>query len=307
MFPFTLQQLKILKAIATERSFTKAAKNLYISQPAISKQIRTLEKNLDVILLEREKNKISLTENGKILLQYSERILALCEESCRALVDLKNGGRGNLTIGASEIIGTYLIPQIITFFTQNYPQINLKVIVNSTSVLTNSVLTKKIDLAIVEGKISSKSEKNLRIKTFVNEEINLIIPKSHPYIKKNKISKEDLYYLNFITLNSDSNLGKLINTILIQNQIEIKQLKIIMQFSSIEAIKTAVRLGLGVAFIPSLIIEKEVKLDLVRILKIDDNCIFRTLSIISNPDYNKSKSLEYFYKELLFLKDKLEY
>ena len=307
MLPFTLQQLKILKVIAKEKSFTKAAKDLYISQPAISKQIRVLEKNLDVILLERERNKISLTENGKILLQYSERILALCEESCRALVDLKNGSRGNLTIGASEVIGTYLIPQIITLFKQNHPQINLKIVVNSTSFLTNSILKKKIDLAIIEEKISYNSERKFKIRKFVNEEINLIIPKSHPYIKKNKIKKEDLYYLNFITLNSDSYLGKLINIALIQNQIEIKQLKIIMQFSSIEAIKTAVRLGLGVAFIPSLIIEKEVKLDLVRILKIDDNCIFRTLSIISNPDYNKSKSLEYFYKELLFLKDKLEY
>ena len=307
MLPFTLQQLKILKVIAKEKSFTKAAKDLYISQPAISKQIRVLEKNLDVILLEREKNKISLTENGKILLQYSERILALCEESCRALVDLKNGSRGNLTIGASEIIGTYLIPQIITLFKQNYPQINLKVIVNSTSFLTNSILKKKIDLAIVEEKISYDSERKFKIRKFVNEEINLIISKSHPYIKKNKIKKEDLYYLNFITLNSDSYLGKLINIALIQNQIEIEQLKIIMQFSSIEAIKTAVRLGLGVAFIPSLIIEKEVKLDLVRILKIDDSCIYRTLSIVSNSDYNQSKSLEYFYKELLFLKDKLEY
>ena len=307
MLPFTLQQLKILKVIAKEKSFTKAAKDLYVSQPAISKQIRVLEKNLDVILLERERNKISLTENGKILLQYSERILALCEESCRALVDLKNGSRGNLTIGASEVIGTYLIPQIITLFKQNHPQINLKIVINSTSFLTNSILKKKIDLAIIEEKISYNSEGKFKIRKFVNEEINLIIPKSHPYIKKNKIKKEDLYYLNFITLNSDSYLGKLINIALIQNQIEIKQLKIIMQFSSIEAIKTAVRLGLGVAFIPSLIIEKEVKLDLVRILKIDDNCIFRTLSIISNPDYNKSKSLEYFYKELLFLKDKLEY
>ena len=307
MLPFTLQQLKILKVIAKEKSFTKAAKDLYVSQPAISKQIRVLEKNLDVILLERERNKISLTENGKILLQYSERILALCEESCRALVDLKNGSRGNLTIGASEVIGTYLIPQIITLFKQNHPQINLKIVINSTSFLTNSILKKKIDLAIIEEKISYNSERKFKIRKFVNEEINLIIPKSHPYIKKNKIKKEDLYYLNFITLNSDSYLGKLINIALIQNQIEIKQLKIIMQFSSIEAIKTAVRLGLGVAFIPSLIIEKEVKLDLVRILKIDDNCIFRTLSIISNPDYNKSKSLEYFYKELLFLKDKLEY
>ena len=306
MLPFTLQQLKILKAIATEKSFTKAAKNLYISQPAISKQIRILEKNLDIVLLEREKNKISLTENGRVLLQYSERILALCEESCRALVDLKNGSRGKLTIGASEIIGTYLMPQIITLFTQNYPQINLKVKVNSTLFLTNSVLRKKIDLAIVEGEISSKLKKKLRVRSFVNEEINLVIPKSHPYIKKGKIKKEDLYYLNFITLSSDSDIGKLINIMLIQNQIEIKQLKVIMQFNSIEAIKIAVRLGLGVAFIPSLTIEKEVKLEMVKILKIDNIYIDRTLSIVSSLNSDQSKSFEYFYKELLLLKDKLK-
>ncbi len=96
MLPFTLQQLRILKAIATEQSFTKAAKLLYLSQPTLSKQIRILEENLDMILINRENHKISFTENGQVFLQYAERILALCEESCRALIDLKNGERGNL-------------------------------------------------------------------------------------------------------------------------------------------------------------------------------------------------------------------
>ena len=91
MLPFTLQQLRILKAIATEKNFTKAAAILYLSQPTLSKQIQVLEKNLDTLLINRERNKISLTENGKVLLQYSDRILALCEESCRAISDLKNG------------------------------------------------------------------------------------------------------------------------------------------------------------------------------------------------------------------------
>lgn len=101
MLPFTLQQLRILKAIATEQSFTKAAKLLYLSQPTLSKQIRILEENLDMILINRENHKISFTENGQVFLQYAERILALCEESCRALIDLKNGERGNLieTVG----------------------------------------------------------------------------------------------------------------------------------------------------------------------------------------------------------------
>ena len=126
MLPFTLQQLRILKAISSEKNFTKAAERLYISQPSLSKQLKMLEKNLDSTLINRRSNKIFLTENGKIFLQYSERILALCEESCRALIDLKNGDRGNLTIGASQTIGTYLMPQILSLFTQNYPQINLK-------------------------------------------------------------------------------------------------------------------------------------------------------------------------------------
>jgi DNA-binding transcriptional LysR family regulator len=81
MLPFTLQQLRILKAVATEKSFTKAAEVLFLSQPYLSKQIKALEQNLDVSLLTRNSNTIALTENGKIFLQYSERILALCEES----------------------------------------------------------------------------------------------------------------------------------------------------------------------------------------------------------------------------------
>jgi DNA-binding transcriptional LysR family regulator len=101
MLPFTLQQLRILKAIATEKNFTKAASTLYISQPSLSKQIKILETNLETLLINRERSKLSLTENGQVLLQYSERILALCEESCRALMDRKNGERGNLTVGAS--------------------------------------------------------------------------------------------------------------------------------------------------------------------------------------------------------------
>ena len=127
ILPFTLQQLRMLKAVASEKSFTKAAKILYVSQPSLSKQIKILENRLGIILLNRENSTISLTEGGRVFLQYSERILALCEESCRALNDVKNGDRGNLTVGASQTIGTYLMPRVLALFAQNYPQINIKV------------------------------------------------------------------------------------------------------------------------------------------------------------------------------------
>jgi DNA-binding transcriptional LysR family regulator len=306
MLPFTLQQLRILKAVAREKNFTKAAEVLYLSQPSLSKQIKTLEKNLDIILINRENNKISLTENGQVFLQYSERILALCEESCRALIDLKNGDRGSLSIGASQTIGTYLMPRILALFAQNYPQIDLKVQVNSTPVIATNILKREIDIAVVGGEIPDKLKKNLTIKHFVDDEINLIIPKSHPFAKKKKINKEDLYYLNFITLNSNSTIGKFIDNLLIQNQIETKQLKVIMQLNSIEGIKTAVSLGLGAAFVSSAAIEKEIELKTIEILKIENIRINRTLSIISNPESYKSKAFEFFYNELSTLKSTLE-
>jgi len=133
MLPFTLHQLRILKAVAAEKNFTKAAAILYLSQPSLSKQIKILEKNLNTLLINRERNKISLTESGEVLLQYSNRILALCEESCRAIIDLKNGDRGNLRVGASQTIGTYLMPRILALFAQNYPQIDLNVQLNSNN------------------------------------------------------------------------------------------------------------------------------------------------------------------------------
>jgi DNA-binding transcriptional LysR family regulator len=305
MLPFTLQQLRILKAVATEKNFTKAAETLYLSQPSLSRQIKTLEKNLDTLLINRESNKISLTENGKVLLQYSERILALCEESCRALIDLKNGERGNLTVGASQTIGTYLMPRVLALFTQNYPQIDLKVQVNSTRIIANSIINREIDVAVVGGEISDDLKKTLSIEDFVYDELSLIISKSHPFAKKKKIKKEDLYCLDFITLNSNSTIKKFIDNTLIQNQIETQQLKTILQLNSIEGIKTAVSLGLGAAFVSSSAIEKEIKLKTISIINIDNIKITRKLSIISNPECYKSKAFVFFYKELKRVKNKI--
>jgi DNA-binding transcriptional LysR family regulator len=306
MLPFTLQQLRILKALATEKNFTKAAQVLHLSQPSLSKQIKRLEKNLDILLINRESNQISLTENGKVFLQYSERILALCEESCRALIDLKNGDRGNLTVGASQTIGTYLMPRVLALFAQTYPQIDLKVQVNCTRFIANNVVNREIDIAVVGGEIPNKLKKNLTIKDFVEDELSLIISKSHPFAKKRKIHKENLYYLNFITLNSNSTIRKYIDNILIQNGIETKELKIIMQFNSIEGIKTAVSLGLGAAFVSSSAIEKEIELKTIEILKIENIRITRRLSIISNPESYKSKAFDLFYNQLFTLKGTLE-
>ena len=305
ILPFTLQQLRILKAVASEKSFTRAAEILYVSQPSLRKQIKILETRLGVILFNRENSTISLTEAGKVFLQYSERILALCEESCRALNDVKNGDRGNLTVGASQTIGTYLMPRVLALFAQNYPQINIQVQVDSTRMIAKNVVNREIDIAVVGGDVPEELKKNFNIENFVEDELILIVPKSHPFAlkKQKKINKDDLYHLNFITLNSTSTIRKFIDNILIQNGIETKQFNIIMQLNSIEGIKTAVSLGLGAAFVSSSAIEKEIKLKTVEIITIENIRITRRLSIITNRQCYKSKALEFFHNELWVLKN----
>jgi DNA-binding transcriptional LysR family regulator len=119
--PYTLEQLVILRAIVNDGSFKNAARSLFLTQPAISLQIQNLEKQLKTTLFDRTKKQIELTESGNLLVRYSNRILALCEESSRALDDLSELKSGKLILGASQTTGTYLMPKIIGLFRQKYP------------------------------------------------------------------------------------------------------------------------------------------------------------------------------------------
>jgi DNA-binding transcriptional LysR family regulator len=308
ILPFTLQQLRIIKAVANETSFTKAAEILFISQPSLSKQLKTLENRLGIQLINRHKNKISLSEAGQLLLQYSERILALCEESCRALTDFKNGERRTLKIGATQTVGTYLIPRVLALFTENYPQINLKVQVDSSTIIAKNVFDRSLDIALIGGYIPEFLKKKLEIENFIEDEFHLIVSKSHPIAANNRkiINKTDLYHLNFIVFNTNSIMRKFIDTLLIQNHIEIKQFNIVMELNSIEAIKTAVSLGIGVAFVSSFAIEKELELKTLEILNIENIRISHTLSIITYNNYYRSKAFEFFYTELSSLKNTIK-
>nr|YP_009294103.1 LysR transcriptional regulator [Hildenbrandia rubra]AOM67345.1 LysR transcriptional regulator [Hildenbrandia rubra] len=297
--PFTLDQLKILQAIIKEGSFKRAADSLYISQPAVSLQIQNLEKQLDVILFERRSKKATLTEAGNLMLRYSVRILALCEETCRALEDLQNLKGGTLIIGASQTTGTYLMPRLIGLFRQRYPQIAVQLQVHSTRLISWSVANGQVDLAIVGGEIPEELEKVLQVTSYAEDELALILPISHPFSQLPDIQKEDLYQLRFIAFNNQSTIRKVIDKTLNQNDIDSKRFKIEMELNSIEAIKNAVQSGLGAAFVSVSAIAKELELGILHCAKIDNIVIKRMLSIIINPNRYQSKAAEAFSNEML--------
>ena len=296
MFPFTLYQLRVLKAVATEKNFTKAAKSLYLSQPSLSKQIKTLETNLGVSVLNRKKNSGVLTKSGKLLLVYAERILALCEESCRTLVDSKKGDRGNLIVGVTKSLGVYLFPKIIAFFAQIKPQLTLNIRIYSTKKLISELQCQKIDFAVLNEKFLSKLRSSLIFKPFVYDKIDLVMPKINFL---NNVSESNIYSLPYITLTTDSEQNFQIKKVLKKKKIKTNQFNQTFTFDSIEDLKLAVNLGLGVAFVPTLFVKKEVKTKKLKLLNIKNSKIIQKFYLVRNRSHSESKISRFFYKTLL--------
>ena len=297
--PFTLDQLKILQTITTEGSFKKAATKLYISQPAVSLQIQNLERQLNTPIFYRDKRQARLTEAGQLLLKYSDRILNLCEETCRGLEEIQTLQSGILIIGASQTTGTYLMPRLIGIFRHKYPQIAIELQVHSTRRIAWGVAKGQIDLAIVGGEIPKNLQSTLDITSYAEDELALILPTSHPFASLEYIQKEDLYRLKFIALNTQSTIRNVIENTLIENGIDSRQFKIEMELNSIEAIKNAVQSGLGAAFVSVSAISKELELNIIHWAKIKDITISRTLSIIVNPKRYYASSIKIFKREIL--------
>jgi DNA-binding transcriptional LysR family regulator len=297
--PFTLDQLRILKAIAAEGSFKRAADTLYVSQPAVSLQVQNLEKQLNVPLFDRGGRKAQLTEAGHLLLSYGEKIITLCQETCRAIEDLQNLQGGTLIVGASQTTGTYLLPRMIGQFRHRYPEVTVQLQVHSTRRTSWGVANGQVDLAIIGGEVPAELQETLQIIPYADDELALILPVSHPLAKVEMIQKEDLYRLKFITLDSQSTIRKVIDKVLSRCDIDTKRLKVEMELNSIEAIKNAVQSGLGAAFVSITAIEKELHMNVLHVAPIKDVEVRRTLSVILNPSRYRSKAAEAFVREIL--------
>ncbi|MGB5596553.1 MAG: LysR family transcriptional regulator [Crocosphaera sp.] len=297
--PFTLDQLRILKAIAAEGSFKRAADTLYVSQPAVSLQVQNLEKQLNVPLFDRGGRKAQLTEAGYLLLSYGEKIITLCQETCRAIEDLQNLQGGTLIVGASQTTGTYLLPRMIGLFRQKYPDVAVQLQVHSTRRTSWGVNNGQVDLAIIGGEVPAELQDTLKIIPYAEDELALILPVDHPLAQAETVQKEDLYRLNFISLDSQSTIRKVIDKVLTRCDIDTKRLKIEMELNSIEAIKNAVQAGLGAAFVSITAIEKEVKMGEIHVASLEEVKVRRTLSVIINPNRYRSKAAEAFIQEVL--------
>jgi DNA-binding transcriptional LysR family regulator len=297
--PFTLDQLRILKAIVDEGSFKKAADSLFVTQPAVSLQVQNLEKQLEIAIFDRGGRKAQLTEAGKILLNYCEKILGECQETCKAIEDLNNLKGGSIIIGASQTTGTYLMPRMIGLFRQKYPDVSVQLQIHSTRRTGWSVANGQIDIAIIGGQLPLELNESLHVIPFATDELALVLPTNHALAKSKELTKEDLYSLKFITLDNQSTTRKVLDQLLSSSGLDVQRLHIEMELNSLEAIKNAVQSNLGAAFLPVVSIERELSGGSIHRPIVADLEVKRELKVITNPGRYSSRASEAFTQDIL--------
>lgn len=228
-------RLKVFHSVAVHLNFTKAAEELYISQPAVTKNIKELETELDAKLFDRLSNKVALTEAGRIVFDYAEHVLELDKKLTFDLSTLKQKYAGQLKLGASTAIGQYILPSILAKFHERHTDIALVLLNDNTEKIERALLRNEIDLGIVEG-----SSKNNQIKyiPFIKDEIVAIAHTSQPLSKKDEISLSELKLLPLVLREAGSGSLEVISKKLKEQDIRLQDLNILMHLGSTESIKT---------------------------------------------------------------------
>ena len=270
-----------------------------MTQPAVSLQIQNLEKQLEICLFDRGGRKAQLTEAGEILISYCDSILNQCQEACRAIDDLQSLKGGSLVIGASQTTGTYLMPRMIGLFRQKYPDVTVQLQVHSTRRTGWSVANGQIDLAIIGGELPSELNELLDVIPYATDELALVLPINHPLAKLTELTKEDLYRINFVSLDAQSTTRKVLDQLLANSGLDVQRLRIEMELNSLEAIKNAVQSGLGAALLPVVSIEREIAARTLHKPIVIDLEVHRELKLIRHPARYRSRAAEAFLENIL--------
>jgi DNA-binding transcriptional LysR family regulator len=281
-------QLKIFYTVAQNKSFTLAAKELFLTQPAVTIQIQKLEADYETKLFDRVGKKIFLTESGKTLYSYAEKILALFVQAEEALIDTKELKSGRLTIGASATVGSYYLPKIFETFGKQYPGIEIQMNLANSHQVIEDVLALKRDLGFV-GELHSYE--GLVIIPFLEEELVLIVPPHHPFVHREGVSLGDLASQPFIAREKGSATRELVEEKVGRRGVS---LKVVMDLASNEAIKKAVENGLGISIISRYVAQKEVDQGLLRMVPFGKEKIMRKFFIIYHEDKYLSSTIRAF-------------
>lgn len=246
-----LRHLETFVKIAELSSFTKAAEELYITQPTASKQMLDLEAYLGVRLIDRTKRQVTLTRAGEILLKYGRDFMALRKETLDAMEAFKGLKRGIVVIGASTIPGIYILPHMLTMFRETYSGIRIKLIVGDSKDIMDKMEQGSIDVGFTGARDNSKK---LEFRKFLDDEIVIVAPPSYP----KSLNLADLKKYPFILREQGSGTRNAFQSALKKMGINpVTDFQVVAELSDTEAIKEAVKGGMGLSCVSRMAVQKE--------------------------------------------------
>ena len=251
------RRLQVFHAVAKHLSFTKAAEALFMTQPAVTFQIRQLEEHFDTRLFDRAHGRISLTPAGQVALDYAERILGLSSELDTRLKEMSGQVGGPLLIGASTTIAEFLLPQVLGEFKARYPAVVPRLFVANSEAVQGRIAERTLDLGFIEGDSHLPS---LVTDVCCDDELRVVCAPSHPLAKLKSIAPKALMEHAYVSREPGSGTREVIDHYLQKSGVQPDSLQVVMELGSPEALKGLVATGLGFTIMSRAIAALEVKL-----------------------------------------------
>lgn len=270
-----LHHLSVFYAIAETGSLTASARKLHISQPALSRELKIFEDRLGVTLFERHPKGMRLTQAGEVLSPFAQRLFELERAAEAAMGEIAGATRGRLSIGASNTVGTYVLPRVLAAFRRERPEVRVSVFVGNTEQVSQGVVDMRFMLGFIEGPLHLKG---LRTVTFQRDEIAPVASPDHPLFRKRHLAVADLSGEPLLVREPGSGTRELIADTL--RRLGIAQGEA-MEFGSTEAQKRAAMHGGGIAWLPRISMVNELREGSLRELPLKQLRIVRPFMVLS--------------------------
>jgi DNA-binding transcriptional LysR family regulator len=270
-----LHHLRIFYTVAQRHSITAAAAELLLSQPAVSLQLKALEKELGLPLFQRGGAKLRLTQAGEVLHRAAVSILHAKDEAERAISELRDGTRGRLIFGAGTTGGMYVLPRIVQAYKALWPETEILFHVGTTDQILDKLLQNVLDMGLVGGPID---DRRFLVEPICSDELVLIAAPSHPLGSLAKVTLKDLGGMPFIVPEAGSRTRQLVERKLRESGVP---LTITMQLPGTEGVKRAVEGGLGIGMVSRYAVENECLAGVLNRVPIENFRLTRTMDLVS--------------------------
>lgn len=275
MFDF---RLKVFHTVASRLSFTKAAEELFITQPAVTKHIHEIEQHFKVKLFERDGRSIQLTAAGQTLLRHTTELFALYRNLEFEMHTQADKKAGRLRVGASTTVAQYVLPPVLAGFHKKFPEIRITLTTGNTEQIEQALQQHKVDIGIIEGRAKNNS---FKYTPFLKDELVLVCNAANPLAKKGIIKADDLLKIPMLLREPGSGTLEVIAHALRPQGIKIAQLKKEMQLSSTESIKGYLQHSQCMAFLSIHSILPELEQRLFSVIEVKGLSIQRDFNFIS--------------------------